>query len=55
MGTEYYSTTEVAKKVGLTYLTVIKHIKLGKLKAFKVGGVYRISDEDLNNYIRGGE
>lgn len=45
-----YSILDVAKKFNLSYLTVYRIVISGKLKAFKVGGSYRIHEKDLNEY-----
>lgn len=46
-----FSTKEVAEKFKVTYLTVFRWIKAGKLKAFKVGKQYRVKQEDLETFI----
>lgn len=46
-----FSTKEVAEKFKVTYLTVFRWIKSGKLKAFKVGKQYRVKREDLEAFI----
>lgn len=46
-----FSTKEVAEKFKVTYLTVFRWIKSGKLKAFKVGKQYRVRQEDLEAFI----
>lgn len=47
----YYTSQEVAKRFKVTYLTVFRWIKSGKLKAFKVGKQYRVKQEDLEAFI----
>lgn len=47
----YYTSQEVAKRFKVTYLTVFRWIKAGKLKAFKVGKQYRVKQEDLEAFI----
>jgi len=47
----YYTSQELAKKFKVTYLTVFRWIKSGKLKAFKVGKQYRVKQEDLESFI----
>ncbi len=46
-----FSSKEVAEKFKVTYLTVFRWIKSGKLKAFKVGKQYRVKQEDLETFI----
>ncbi len=47
----YYTSQEVAKRFKVTYLTVFRWIKSGKLAAFKVGKQYRIKQVDLDTFI----
>lgn len=45
------TTSEVAEKLNLSEKTIRNLIDSGELKAFKFGRVYRISEEELNNFI----
>lgn len=45
------TTSEVAEKLNLSEKTIRNLIDSGELKAFKFGRVYRISEEQLNNFI----
>lgn len=47
----YYSIVEIAEKLGLSQKTVRRHIASGKLGSVKVGGVYRIPVDALENFI----
>jgi excisionase family DNA binding protein len=49
---EYYSVEEVAEKLSLNYFTVLRHIKNGSLVSEKIGKQYRISQNQLENYIK---
>ena len=44
---QYYSIEEVAKILKVTYLTVYRWIRSGKLKAYKAGKQYRIKSTDI--------
>lgn len=46
-----FTTAEVAEKLNLSEKTIRNLIDSGELKAFKFGRVYRISEEQLNNFI----
>jgi excisionase family DNA binding protein len=48
----YYSIEEVSKLLNVVYLTVYRWIKSKKLKANKAGKQYRISKEDLKEFIK---
>lgn len=43
---------EVAEALQLHHLTVLKFIRAKKLKSVKFGRVYRISEDDLNEFLQ---
>ena len=47
-----YTTAEVAERLNLSEKTIRNLIDSGDLKAYKFGRVYRISEEQLNNFIK---
>lgn len=49
---ELLTINEVAKMLNLHEITIRRHIKQGKLKAFKVGRKVRIRREDLEEFIK---
>lgn len=52
---KFYKVNEVATMLGLHQQTIRRAIARGELVATKntAGGVYLISEEALNNYIKG--
>ena len=44
---EFFSTTEVAKMLGVSRITVFKKIKSGKIKARRIGRNFYVLFEDL--------
>ena len=44
---------EVAIRLNCNYTTVYKLVKNGKLKAFRVGSDYRVTEETLNAFMVG--
>lgn len=42
---------EVAARLGISYFTVINYIKTGKIKGIRLDRVYRVSEEDLQEFI----
>lgn len=46
----YLSIREVSERFGVDYKTIYRQIQAGELPAAKVGGVYRISEEDMLAY-----
>lgn len=54
MAPTIYTTEQVADLLQIHPLTVLKYIKLGKLKAIKLGRVYRITDVFLQEFLNNG-
>lgn len=50
-GVKYFDIPELIKDMGVTKWAVRRWIKLGKLKAHRVGRKYYISAEDLRQFI----
>lgn len=48
---EYLSTSEIANLLGVSRVAVFKKIKLGKIKAFKIGRNYVIPIEEFYTAI----
>lgn len=48
---KFISTTELAKILGVSRVTVFKRIKAGQIKAVKVGRNYIINKEDLGGIL----
>ena len=48
---DYYTTEEVATKLHITPKTVRNAINRNELVAIKIGKVFRISEEELNNWL----
>ena len=48
---QFYSISEVAKNLKLSQKSIRRHIHSGQLKASKIGGVYRLSETEINNFI----
>ena len=46
------SVKQVAEMLSLTPRTIYKYIKSGKLKAYKIGYVWRIYEQDLERFIK---
>ena len=46
------SPKEVASYLGTGYRRVLDLIATGELKAYRMGRVYRVSNVDLNNYVK---
>lgn len=54
MNEKYYSPREIANKYNVTSSAVNKWIKQGKLKAIKLGNVWRIPESALQEFIKTG-
>jgi len=49
-----YTTEQVAEILQIHPLTVLKYIKLGKLKAVKLGRVYRVTEACFQEFLQDG-
>jgi excisionase family DNA binding protein len=47
----FYTLNDLIELLHLTRKTLIQYIRTGKLKAFRVGSAYRVTDESLQEYI----
>ena len=46
-----YSLNDLIDLLQVSRKTLIDYIKKGKIKAFRVGNAYRVTDESLQDYI----
>lgn len=49
---DYYTPEQVAEKLQLSVRTIWKYLREGKLPASKIARGYRISDEQLNRFMK---
>lgn len=48
---KFYTPNQIAEILQVHSMTVLRYIKAGKLKALKIGRVYRIEEKDLKDFI----
>ena len=48
-----YTLTELEPVLGVTHRTLLEYVKTGKLKAVKIGGKWKVSDDNLKKFING--
>ncbi|RLE57630.1 MAG: IS607 family transposase, partial [Thermoprotei archaeon] len=48
-----YRTGEAAKRLGVTRMTILRWIKAGKIKAYKVGREHRIPESEIKRILEG--
>ena len=48
---QFYTLQEVAKLLKVSYITVFRWVKAGKVIAYQVGNQHRIKKEDLDKFI----
>lgn len=48
-----FSLTELEPLLGVTHRTLLSYIKDKKLKAVKVGGKWKVSEDNLRKFING--
>jgi excisionase family DNA binding protein len=51
MTIKWLSSQEAADLIGVSYLTMYKYIRAGKIKAFKNGKNYKLKEEDVMAFI----
>jgi len=49
---KHYSTEEVSEQYNIKPATIRKWIREGKLRAVKLGHLWRIREDDLNEFIK---
>lgn len=49
-----YTTTEVAKLLNISRVTIFRALKQGRIKGVKIGNIWRISEEELQRLRREG-
>lgn len=48
-----YSLTEIEPILGVTHRTLLTYISTGKLKGVKIGGKWKVSEDNLKKFING--
>ncbi len=48
-----YTLTELEPVLGVTHRTLLQYVKDGKLQAVKIGGKWKVSEENLKKFING--
>jgi excisionase family DNA binding protein len=52
---DYVSTQDLADRLGVSVFTIRRYIRAGKLPAVKLDGVYRVSRDDIAEFLRSRE
>ena len=52
-GLTLYTLTELESVLGVTHRTLQSYIKDGRLKGVKIGGKWKVSEENLKKFING--
>jgi len=48
---EFYLIGEVAGKLRVSNMTIYRYIKAKKIKAYKIGGQFRIDHQEITNFL----
>ena len=48
-----YTLTELEPVLGVTHRTLLDYVKKGKLKAVKIGGKWKVSEDNLMRLVNG--
>ena len=46
------SIKDVSERLNISERTVRNLLNSGELQGYKIGGIYRVNEEDLNNYLK---
>lgn len=49
---EFYTAKELAETLKLNVMTIYRHIKAGKLKAYKIGKEFRIEKREFDKLLK---
>ena len=50
-----YTLSELEPVLGVTHRTLLQYVTDGKLKAVKIGGRWKVSEDNLRRFINGEE
>ena len=48
---EFYTAKELAEKLRVNIMTIYRYIKVGKLKAYKIGKEFRIDKKEFQKFL----
>ena len=48
---EFYTAEELADKLRVNIMTIYRYIKVGKLKAYKLGKEFRIDKKEFEGFL----
>ena len=48
---EFYLVEELAGELRVSNMTIYRYIEAGRLRAYKIGGEFRIDRKDYNNFL----
>ena len=48
----YFTVEEVADRLKVSHMTVYRWIKAGQLGAYKIGGEFRITERDIERFLK---
>lgn len=51
MTTTFYTAEELAKILRVNIMTIYRYIKAKKIKAYKIGGQFRIDKDEFDNFL----
>ena len=51
MATTFYTAEELAKVLRVNIMTIYRYIKAKRLKAYKIGGQFRIEKAEFDNFL----
>lgn len=52
MAKTFYTAEELAKVLRVNIMTIYRYIKAKRLKAYKIGGQFRIDKAEFDNFLK---
>ncbi len=53
-GMKLYTLTEIEPIIGVSHRSLLTYVKQGKIKAVKIGGMWRVKEKDLQDFLNNG-
>jgi len=47
----WYTTTQTAQKIGIDRKTLMRYLKQGRIKGYRIGGRTKFMEDDIREYL----
>ncbi|MBM4055538.1 MAG: helix-turn-helix domain-containing protein [Planctomycetes bacterium] len=48
----WYTTTQTAQKIGIDRKTLMRYLKQGRIKGYRIGGWTKFLEDDIHEYLK---